>query len=676
MADQPRIGWATMVGFALAYVAAAELGQALSVKPGNFATIWPPAGLYLAALLLTPTLSWPRVVASAALANLGSDLLQGQLLWVNLGFCAANALEAIVGAVVLRRVMSVPLTLRGLKNTIAFLGVSGTIAAPCGALAGALTVRIAFGAAFGESWLTWWSADLVGLLVFGPLVLAFRDTTGLREALASRRHLLDAALFVVGTVTATVAVCSLQPPYARAFMLYPLLLWGAMRFGTCGASAGLALVSLIVVAFTVAGRGPFSAPDLPLLGDMRLAQFFLSVAALSSLSLAAVIHERDDAARQLGGLYLELRRDVTERKQTEYLIRQVFERTPDGVAVIGRDYRFRRVNRVYERSWKRPAETIVGRHVADFLGQDLFEERVKGELDRCFAGEHIRYAEWFKTSGGRQFLSVSFSPLRLDSERVEAALTIIRDLTDHMRAVESLQAVQAELAHVTRVMTLGELAASIAHEVNQPLAAVVADATASLNWLASVPPDLDRVRDALDAIVTDAHRAGEVVQRIRQLATKSVPRKDWLDVNSIVRDVEPLLRAELRRHEVALELDLAPGLPPVLGDRVQLQQVLLNLVMNGIEAMAAVTDRSRELLIRSHPHEDAQVRVAVQDTGVGIDPNDLDQLFSAFFTTKPAGMGMGLSICRSIVDAHGGRLWATPNAGHGATFHFALPGIR
>jgi PAS domain S-box-containing protein len=517
---------------------------------------------------------------------------------------------------------------------------------------------------------------VVGLLAFGPLVLAFRDTTGLREALASRRHLLDAALFVVGTVTATVAVCSLQPPYARAFMLYPLLLWGAMRFGTCGASAGLALVSLIVVAFTVAGRGPFSAPDLPLLGDMRLAQFFLSVAALSSLSLAAVIHERDDAARQLGGLYLELRRDVTERKQTEYLIRQVFERTPDGVAVIGRDYRFRRVNRVYERSWKRPAETIVGRHVADFLGQDLFEERVKGELDRCFAGEHIRYAEWFKTSGGRQFLSVSFSPLRLDSERVEAALTIIRDLTDHMRAVESLQAVQAELAHVTRVMTLGELAASIAHEVNQPLAAVVADATASLNWLASVPPDLDRVRDALDAIVTDAHRAGEVVQRIRQLATKSVPRKDWLDVNSIVRDVEPLLRAELRRHEVALELDLAPGLPPVLGDRVQLQQVLLNLVMNGIEAMAAVTDRSRELLIRSHPHEDAQVRVAVQDTGVGIDPNDLDQLFSAFFTTKPAGMGMGLSICRSIVDAHGGRLWATPNAGHGATFHFALPGIR
>jgi PAS domain S-box-containing protein len=376
---------------------------------------------------------------------------------------------------------------------------------------------------------------------------------------------------------------------------------------------------------------------------------------------------------QLGGLYLELSRDVSEGRQAEYLIRQVFERAPDGVAIVGRDYRFQRVNRVYERSWKLPAEAIVGRHVADCLGQTLFEERVKGELDRCFAGEHVRYAEWFETSDGRRFLSVSFSPLRLDSERVEAALTIIRDLTDHMRAVESLQAAQTELAHATRVMTLGELAASIAHEVNQPLAAVVADATASLNWLASVPPDLDRVRDALDAIVTDAHRAAEVIQRIRQLATKSLPRKDPLDVNGIVRDVDPLVRAELRRHEVALELDLAPGLPAILGDRVQLQQVLLNLMVNGIEAMATVTNRPRELLIRSALHEKAQVLMAVQDTGVGIDPNGVDRLFSAFFTTKLGGMGMGLSISRSIVEAHGGRLWATPNEPHGAIFQFSLP---
>jgi PAS domain S-box-containing protein len=281
--------------------------------------------------------------------------------------------------------------------------------------------------------------------------------------------------------------------------------------------------------------------------------------------------------------------------------------------------------------------------------------------------------EFIRKDGSR--VPVLIGGAAFEETRTQAVAFVV-DLSERKRAEEALQRTQAELAHITRVTTLGELAASIAHEVNQPLAAIVADATASLNWLAAAPPDLDRVRDALDAIVTDGHRAAEVIQRIRQLARKSAPRKDRLDVNSIVRDVEPLVQAELRRHEVALTLDLASGLPPVLGDRVQLQQVLLNLVMNGIEAMAAVTDRPRELLIRSHPHEEAQVLVAVQDTGVGIDPNDVDQLFSAFFTTKPAGMGMGLSISRSIVEAHGGRLWATPNAGHGATFHFALPAIR
>jgi PAS domain S-box-containing protein len=251
----------------------------------------------------------------------------------------------------------------------------------------------------------------------------------------------------------------------------------------------------------------------------------------------------------------------------------------------------------------------------------------------------------------------------------------LQDVTESKVAEEALNRARSELAHMARVTTLSALTASIAHEVNQPLAAIVADGTASLNWLAAAPPDLDRVRDALDAIVTDGHRAAEVIQRIRQLATKSAPRKDRLDVNGVVGDVEPLVRAELGRHEVELTLDLARGLPPVIGDRVQLQQVLLNLVMNGMEAMAAVTDRPRELLIRSRPHEEDQILVAVQDMGVGIDPNDLDQLFNAFFTTKPGGMGIGLSICRSIVDAHGGRLWATPNAGYGATFHFALPGI-
>jgi len=368
--------------------------------------------------------------------------------------------------------------------------------------------------------------------------------------------------------------------------------------------------------------------------------------------------------------------DITERKRAEYLTEQVFESSPDRVAIIGRDYRYRRVNPVFERFWGVPAEKAVGMHVADLLGTEVFDERIKPNLDRCFAGEDVNHVDWFATPLGRRYTAVSYSPLRPDSERVEAALVIGHDLTEYMLASEALERAQAELAHVTRVTTLGELAASISHEINQPLAAIVADANASLNWLATGRPDLEIVREALVAIVKDGHRAGEVIQRIRQLVTKTDPQRARVDVNDVVRDVLSLVRGVARSHDVSFRLELAAALAPVLGDRVQLQQVLINLVMNGMEAMTSVEDRPRELVIRSLAHEGDQVLVAVQDAGVGIDPNSVNLLFSAFFTTKPGGMGMGLSISRSIIDGHGGRLWVTPNATHGATFHFTLPALR
>jgi signal transduction histidine kinase len=291
---------------------------------------------------------------------------------------------------------------------------------------------------------------------------------------------------------------------------------------------------------------------------------------------------------------------------------------------------------------------------------DVFEQTLKSQLDRCFAGEQVTYGEWLTNTRGRVYHVRTYTPLRSPSAEVNAALISARDLTEHMLAVEALQNVQAELAHVTRVTTLGELAASIAHEVNQPLAAIVADANACLNWLATPNPRLDMVREALDAMLKDGHRAADVIQRIRQLATKSVPRKAALDVNDVVRDVIPLVRAALLRHEVSLRLDLASALPPVVADRVQLQQVILNLVMNAIEAMGSVTGRSRELIIRAEPHDRDHVRVTVQDTGVGIGPNTVDKLFGAFFTTKRGGMGMVLSCQAAMPSAPDERQAALP----------------
>jgi PAS domain S-box-containing protein len=411
-------------------------------------------------------------------------------------------------------------------------------------------------------------------------------------------------------------------------------------------------------------------------GEKRFHDFeYRMIAADGSVvwlrDLMTVVLEGDRPARLRGVMV-----DITERRRAEYLTGHVFETSPDAIYIVGTDYRYQRVNAAFERRWRMPAERIVGMRVDQLSGMEPFEETYKPNLDRCFAGEEVSFVGWFPTPAGRQYLAATYSPLRPDSERVEAALAITRDLTDHARASEALQQAQAELAHVTRVTTLGELAASISHEVNQPLAAIVADANASLNWLATATPDLDSVREALDAIVKDTHRAAEVIQRIRQLVTKTDPQRARVDVNDVIRDVLPLVRSEVRSRDVSFRLDLAPALQPVLGDRVQLQQVLINLLMNGIEAMASVDDRPRELVIRSQPHEGDQVLVAVEDAGVGVDPDSVNQLFGAFFTTKPGGMGMGLSISRSIIEAHGGRLWATPNPTHGATFQFALPGTR
>jgi C4-dicarboxylate-specific signal transduction histidine kinase len=320
-----------------------------------------------------------------------------------------------------------------------------------------------------------------------------------------------------------------------------------------------------------------------------------------------------------------------------------------------------------------PVETFVGKHVAEFLGTEAFEQTARANYDRCFAGEEVSYAGWFDLALGRRYLAVSYSPLRPASDRVEAVLAISRDLTEHVLASEALRAAQMELAHVTRVTTLGELAASIAHEVNQPLAGVIANAAACLRWLGRGTPDLDAARRSVEWIIDDGNRASEVIRRVRALANKTDLEKAPLDINDVVRESISLVQRELTSHLVSLRMELAPALATILGDRVQLQQVMINLVVNGIEAMQPVTDRPRELVIRTGQDETRQVLVSVTDCGVGISAENADRLFNAFFTTKSSGMGMGLSICRSIMEAHGGRLWATANVPHGATFQFTLP---
>jgi len=250
---------------------------------------------------------------------------------------------------------------------------------------------------------------------------------------------------------------------------------------------------------------------------------------------------------------------------------------------------------------------------------------------------------------------------------------LFASVSKRKRADEALRQTQADLAHIQRVTTMGELAASISHEVMQPLAATVTNAQTALRWLDAQPPDLDGVRQALGGAVKDGWSATEIIGRIRDLIKQEPLRKDALEVNEAIVELIPLTRGEVMKNNVSVQMELAEGLPRIQGDRVQLQQVILNLFINAVEAMSGVSEGSRALLIRTGKDASDGVLVAVQDSGPGLNPGSFERLFDSFYTTKPGGMGMGLSICRSIVEAHGGRIWATPNAGAGITLQFTLP---
>jgi signal transduction histidine kinase len=256
---------------------------------------------------------------------------------------------------------------------------------------------------------------------------------------------------------------------------------------------------------------------------------------------------------------------------------------------------------------------------------------------------------------------------------VDAALAVARDLTQQTLAAEKLRDARIQLAHVNRVVTIGQLTASIAHEVNQPIGALVTNAYAASRMLRAQPPDMNQTREALDDIIKDGRRVSDVIQRIRALVRKAPAQVDVLDINELIMETVALARSEVLRNEVSLETHLGRDLPPIRGDRVQLQQVIMNLVMNAVEAMSSADEGKRELRIATDKDREDRVSITVSDSGPVLKPKSLDRFFEAFYSTKPTGMGIGLSICRSIIEAHEGRIWATANVPRGVMLHITLP---
>jgi PAS domain S-box-containing protein len=313
----------------------------------------------------------------------------------------------------------------------------------------------------------------------------------------------------------------------------------------------------------------------------------------------------------------------------------------------------------------------LGLKPGQIVGQSVFDmyrdaPQVLSAVPRALAGES--FTELVELND--LVFEIHYIPV-LDGRQVAGVNGVAINVTERKRAEETLRNTEAELAHVARVATLGEMTASIAHEINQPLAAIVNNASACLRWLAA--SNQDEARQSAALTIADAHRASEIIGRIRAFVKKAPTQKAWLNINETILEVIALARSEVQGNRVSLQTALSDDVPLVFGDRIQLQQVILNLISNAVEAMSGVGEGARELLVGSAKDESQGVVVAVRDSGPGLAPENLDRLFTPFYTTKPQGMGMGLAISRSIIEAHGGRLWATANENRGAVFQFSLP---
>src|SRR6266851_2030263 len=368
--------------------------------------------------------------------------------------------------------------------------------------------------------------------------------------------------------------------------------------------------------------------------------------------------------------------DITERKRAEQatrLLAAIVESSHD--AIVSKS-----LNGVIT-SWNKGAERLFGYAAEEAVGQNITliipperrdEERTI--VEHLTRGERVDHFETvrMRKDGSLLDVSLTISPMKDASGRVVGASKLARDITERRRAEEALRQAQTDLAHASRLTTMGEITASLAHEVKQPIAAAVTDANTCVRWITRDEPDLKEAREAAWRIVKDAKRAAEIINRVRLLFKKGTPQRELVDVNEVAREMIVLLGDEASRHSISVRTELAEDLPHVIGDRVQLQQVLMNLIVNSVDAMHDV-DGPRELIIKSQPAENNELLLSVSDTGAGLPRHQADQIFNAFFTTKTHGTGMGLRISRSIIESHGGRLWAVDNSPRGASFCFTLP---
>jgi PAS domain S-box-containing protein len=666
-ADGPkRRGPPPYVGLALsglivcaAYYFGTLLGYALIVPGSYISILWPPNTVLLVALLLSPRWQWPWLLLIAlpvhlvAQAQFGVSLLMASLYYVH--DCGLLLLTA--GG--LRWFGLGSLALGELRQALSFIVVT-TIAVALGTLIWSpLIVWLVVGGDIWEPWILVFLSNLLPFLTAAPgLVIGLSRGAGIVRS-ASIVQYTEFAFLALGLLACAIGVFGLAPHAlgilpALFYAPLPFLLWAAVRFGPGGLSFAFLIFAFMAMFSAIGGYGPFVVQSA---GEsvLRL-QLFLLAVHVPLLVLASVVTERrgkEEALRESESRY----RAVVE-DQTELICRFL----PDGT--------FTFVNGAYCRYFQRSPEELLGRtfwslipaehhqEASDFLASITVDNPVANrEHEVLGPGGEVRWQHW----RDRGFFD--------EDGRVVEYQAVGRDITERKHAEEAMQS----LAHAARLALVGELTASIAHEINQPLGAILTNAEAAELLLASDSPPLEEVRLILADIRKDDLRASEVIQRIRELLRKREPLMIPLDLNEIAEEVARLALPDAHRRGVVVETEFVSDLPAVRGDRVYLQQVLLNLLLNGMDAMIDTPQAERHIVLRTGRNGEQSVSVSVSDTGHGIRPDQLSNVFNSFYTTKEHGMGLGLAIARSIIEVHGGRIWASNNLGGGATFCFTVP---
>ncbi|MEO8048419.1 MAG: ATP-binding protein [Nitrospirota bacterium] len=393
----------------------------------------------------------------------------------------------------------------------------------------------------------------------------------------------------------------------------------------------------------------------------------------SDLYQEILLHCRD----VLQGDLQTLARLGNELDEQKAHLSELFARVPEAVVLADRDCRILRVNPGFTKIFGFTAEEAIGQRIQDLITPDDLQEEVESFKYRMAQTGEVFVVETFRKHKNGTCVPVSLICVPVSSHGSgDTGYVIYRDMTETKRLQDEerrYHEIQLELAHANRIATIGQLSASIAHELNQPLTGILTNSSTCLRMLTGDPPNLDGARETVRRTMRDANRASEVITRLRALFRKREATAESVDLNESIREVIELSLGELQKSRVIVRTELADDLPLVTGDRVQLQQVVLNLLLNALDAMIGVKDRPRQLVVRAERRDGECVCVSVQDSGVGFEPHAVDKLFEAFYTTKQDGMGMGLSVSRSIIESHHGRLWAVPNDGSGATFSFSIP---